>query len=351
MISTDILLIGAGPIGLETAIALKRVGAEYLHLEAGQIAQTVTWYPHQTRFFSSPERIAISGLPLHTTDQSKATREEYLAYLRCVVQQMELDVRTYETVDQIKPDNGGFLVRSTRSGQRNHYFARRIVLAIGDMAHPRLLHIPGEDLAHVSHYFQDPHKFFRQRVLIVGGRNSAVEAAIRCHRVGAKVSMSYRRESFDKAAVKYWLLPEIESMIRQGEIAFYPRTAPRSITPGQVTLGVVDDADRPPGAQAQGRDVEVDFVLLLTGYVADTTLFEMLGVELEGENHSPRLDAATMESNVPGVYVVGTAVAGTQERFRLFIENCHIHVSRVVKALTGQDVKAAKPADFGLPES
>ncbi len=351
MISTDILLIGAGPIGLETAIALKQVGADYIHLEAGQIAQTVTWYPHQTRFFSSPERIAIGGMPLHTVDQSKATREEYLAYLRAAVVQFDLDIRTYETVEQIQHDQSGFLVQSSHSGLLRHYTARRIVLAIGDMAHPRLLHVPGEDLAHVSHYFQDPHKYFRQKVLIVGGRNSAVEAAIRCHRIGARVSLSYRREAFDKAAVKYWLLPELESLIREGKITFYPRTTVRSITPSEVTLASIDEADRPPGGQMQTRHVETDFVLLLTGYVADTRLFKMLGVELQGENHSPRIDAQTMETNVPGVYVVGTAVAGTQERFRLFIENCHIHVSRVVKALTGHDVATASPADFGLPES
>ncbi len=319
------IIIGAGPIGLELAVALKDAGADYLHLEAGAIGQTITWYPKQVRYFSSPDRIAIAGVPLNTPDESKATREQYLAYLRGIVDEFDLAINTFERVTDIQRDDDAFaLVTQTLAGT-NRYRAQNIVFAIGDMHKPRRLDIEGEDLAHVSHYFDEPHRFFRKKLLVVGGRNSAVEAALRCYRAGAKVSISYRGEAFPDS-VKYWIKPEIEWLIDKGDVAFYPGTTPTSITPTHVRL---DD----------GRDVEADFVLLLTGYVMDTSLLHRAGVELVGENGAPQLDHDTMQTNVPGLYVAGTAAAGTQVRFKLFIENCHPHVVKISRALTGCDPK------------
>lgn len=349
---TDVLLVGAGPIGLELAVALKQAGVDYTHLEAGQLAQTITWYPKQTRFFSSPERIAIAGVALVTPDQTKATREQYLAYLRGVAQQFDLDVRTFEKVVGIdrRPDSGRFLVTTHRGGEPQQYLANHVVLAVGDMHMPRMLHIPGEDLPHVSHYFDEPNMFFGKRLLIVGGRNSAVEAALRCHRAGAMVSISYRQPHFDATSVKYWLLPEIESLIKHGKIAFFPNTRPTRITPAAVDLAPTGEA-----AVSGKRVIDADFVLLLTGYQQDTTLFELAGIELEGENRAPAIDPQTMMTNVPNLYVAGTAAAGTQNRFRLFIENCHIHVTRIVKAITGveppEDLVNQSAKAYGLPES
>lgn len=350
VVECTVVIVGAGPIGLELAIALKHLDVDYVQIEAGQIGQTVQTYPRQARFFSSPERIAIGGVPLVTQDQSKATREEYLTYLRSVVDLYDLPIRAYERVVSIQrdPANGRFFVRTERGGEEHAYNAPYVVLAIGDMHRPRMLHIPGEDLPHVNHYFENPHAYFRQRLLIVGGRNSAVEAAIRCHRAGARVSLSYRREAFDRQSIKYWLLPEIEGLIKAGQIAFYPGTMPTAITRSAVTLAAV-------GAHGPPQHVPADFVLLMTGYVQDTALFEMAGVELEGENRAPRVDPQTMQTNVPGLFVAGTAAAGTQIRFRLFIENCHIHVRRIVRAITGRDVPDRLVNDagslFNLPES
>lgn len=325
-----VAIIGAGPIGIELAVSLKQAGINYVQFDAGQIAQTISWFPKMTRFFSSADRIAISGVPLQTADQSKATREEYLAYLRNIVTQFGLEVNTYERVGRIEPVNGGFKIETNRHGATHSYEVSKIVLAVGDMAHPRLLHIPGEDLEHVSHYFDEPHRYFGKRLLIVGGKNSAVEAAIRCHRAGAKVAISYRRSRFDPDRVKYWLLPEVEAMIRSGKIDFYPDTLPKAITRQAVTLGPV------PSTIDDPVTVDADFVLLLTGYRMDSTLFDMLGVELTGENQAPRLDPHTMQTNVPGIYVAGTAAAGTQETFKLFIENCHRHIPHIVASLQGQ---------------
>jgi thioredoxin reductase (NADPH) len=349
--ATDVLIVGAGPIGIELAVALKRAGVAYAQLDAGQIGSTIAWYAPQTRFFSSPERIAIAGVPLQTLDQSKATREEYLTYLRAVVLQFDLEIHTYERVTALARRPGGGFVASSRGARgERRWRAERAVLAIGDMHQPRRLGIPGEDLPHVSHYFADPHAYFRRRVLIVGGKNSAVEAAIRCYRVGARVTVAYRGDDFDPDRVKFWLYPEIRALVRDGGVAFLPRSLPREILADRVVLErVAPEAE--PGA---GEVVEVaaDHVLLLTGYEQDSDLFAQVGVTLEGEGRRPRFDAATMETDVAGLYVAGTATAGTQlAGVKEFIETSHVHVDRIVAALTGERPPAIAAPEYELPES
>ncbi len=348
MSEATVAIIGAGPIGLELAAALKQAGVDYLHFEGGQIGQTVSRYPKMTRFFSSASRIALCGVPLVTADQSKASREEYLAYLRGIVTQFDLEILTYHRVTEIEKSDEGFTLQTDHQGEVQRHRVRNIVLATGDMSFPRLLHIPGEDMGHVSHDFDEPHRYFRKRLLIVGGKNSAIEAAVRCHHAGAEVSLSYRQAALDPQRIKYWLLPEVEALIKAKKIKYYPSTLPAQITATEVTL-------RPTGeGQGPAVKVDADFVLLLTGYVMDTTLFKMLGVALEGENTSPVFDPRTMRTNVPGVYVAGTSAAGTQVSFKLFIENCHIHVPRIVAALTGQappDEMPDQAPPHQIPES
>ncbi len=358
-IETDTLIVGAGPIGLELAVVLKAMGVSYQHIDAGQVGQTISWYPKQVRFFSSPERIAIAGVPLGTSDQEKATREQYLAYLRGIVQQFELVVHTYERVIQVVKNDPGFAVHTRRGSEQRLYHAKHVVMAVGDLHHPQKLGIPGEDLSHVNHYFDEPHQYFGQQLLIVGGRNSAVETAIRCSRAGAHVTLSYRRSEFDDTSVKYWLLPEILSLIKSGQITYLPNTTPTRVCDTHVRLartgadGQVIAASDP--ACGDPIDVPANFVLLMTGYRMDTSLLEDSGVELVGENQGPKLDTDTMMTNVPGLYVAGTAAAGTQKNFRLFIENCHQHVSKIVKSITGQRPPAGMVNDaatkYDLPES
>src|SRR4051794_18640193 len=187
---TDVIIIGAGPIGLELAVALKRRGIDYLHFDARQIGYTISWFPPQTKFFSSNERISIAGVPLQTADQNKATREEYLAYLRSVVLQYNLKIHTYEPVVAIERDEQDETITLTTrppAGERT-YRVGKLILATGGTDHPRRLNVPGENLPHVSAYLRDPHQYFQKRVLVVGGKNSAVEAALRCHQVGATVA-------------------------------------------------------------------------------------------------------------------------------------------------------------------
>ncbi|WP_428938144.1 NAD(P)-binding domain-containing protein [Fontivita pretiosa] len=324
--STDVAVVGAGPIGLELAVALKKRGVDYIHFDANQIGYTISWFAPQTQFFSSNERIAIAGVPLLTPNQAKATREQYLTYLRGVVQQFDLKVNNYEPIIDIKRDGEGFVLTSQPRGRSPQlYRSRRLVLCTGGTNRPRRLNIPGEDLPHVSHYFGDPHTYFRTSVLIVGGKNSAVEAALRCYHAGARVALSYRRQTLPEKSIKYWLLPEINAYLRSERIKGYMNTRPVAITPTHVVL----DRD------GERVDVPADFVLLLVGYEQDNTLFKLAGVELRGSCAAPVYDERTMETNVPGLYVAGTAVGGTQEKFTVFIENCHVHVDRIVAALTG----------------
>ncbi|HEY8748873.1 MAG TPA: NAD(P)-binding domain-containing protein [Tepidisphaeraceae bacterium] len=337
---TDVAIIGAGPIGLELAVALKRKGIDYLHFDAKQIGYTISWFAPQTRFFSSTERIAIAGVPLQTADQSKATREEYLAYLRGVVQQFDLQVQTYCPVVAIENVGDEFGITVAPASGRRCVRAKRIALCTGGTDRPRKLNVPGENLPHVSHYFNDPHVYFRKRLLVVGGKNSAVETALRCHQAGAKVALSYRQDRLDPRSIKYWLLPEINGLISEGKIAGHFKSQPVGITPSSVRLQRGDET----------VSVDVDFVLLQIGFEQDTTLLKLAGVELDGTCQMPTFDEQTMETNVPGVYVAGTAVGGTQDKYRVFIENCHVHIDRIMAALTGAAPPTPPPA-IALPES
>ncbi len=341
----DIAIVGAGPIGIELHAALKRAGLGVLHLEAGTIGQTLTWWAPGTRFFSSPERIGIAGVPLFVAGQEKATREEYLTYLRTVVREFELPIRTRERVVGVTPGADGFTLRTETGAGACEHAARSVVLAIGDMHKPRLLGIPGEDLPHVSHYFRDPHEYFGRRVLIVGGKNSAVEAAIRLYRVGCDVTLSYRGPALDAKRVKYWLLPEINWLVSKGRIRFLSETAPVAITPRAVAL--MD------GSGCPVDPVDAQDVLLLTGYVQEPTLFERAGVRLHGDGRKPEFERTTMETNVPGLYVAGTGAAGTQiGGVKVFIETAHVHVARIVAHLTGAPTPEDTGADTAdLPES
>lgn len=327
----DVAIVGAGPIGLEMAASLKRARVDYVHFEAGQIGHTfLSRWPPNTRFFSSPERVAIAGVPLQTVDQEKCTRETYLAYLRAVVEQLDLKVNTYERVVLARRDDRGFTLRTTTGTGDRVYRCRRLVLASGGMAGPNRLDIPGEDLPHVSYYLGDPHRYFRTRLLVVGGMNSALENALRAWRAGAEVTISYRRAELGRGAAKQHLVAEVGMWIREGRIRFLPETVPVEITPEHVALAPARDGRRSEGELIRQP---ADFVLLSTGFVADMGLFEELGVTLHGPRKVPEFAPETMETNVPGVYVAGTAAGGTQQQYQHFIETSHVHVERIAAAI------------------
>lgn len=338
----DIAVIGAGPIGIEMAAALKQAGFDHVHLEKGAVGQTMFWWPPETQWFSSNERISIAGVPLQTTHQQKATREQYLAYLRTVVRTFDLKINTHEPVTRIDRGPEGFEFTTERLGLTRRYAARRLILALGDTDRPRPLNIPGEDLPHVRHVLEDPHKYFQRRVVVIGGKNSAAEAALRCWHAGARVTLCHRGESFDRRAVKYWLLPEILGRIERGQMPCHHNVNPVRITPAGV--------DFEHGRTRDPIQVPAEFVIAATGFVADMSLFDAAGVELTGDREIPAFDRQTMQTNVPGLYVAGTAVAGTQQSYEVFLENCHVHVDRILAHLQGH-APPPDPTTYGPQES
>lgn len=332
-LQTRTAIIGGGPIGIELAVALQLAGVDYCLFEAQQIGDTISRWPRNTHFFSTPERIAISGVPLNIHDQQNPTGEQYLAYLRGVVSAFNVRVNNYERVELIEKTSGGFTLRTQTLTGRRAWRCETVILATGGMARPRWLRIPGEDLPHVSHGLDDPHRYFQRSVLVVGGRNSAIESAMRCWRAGARVCLSYYREELPRPHIKPSLRDDIDTVLRENQVRFLPATVPMEIHPGYVILA------RTRGGVPQFGDtlrVDCDFVLLATGLEADMSLFEQLGVTLQGENGAPLYEPSTMQTNVEGVYVAGTAAGGTQNRFEHFIETSHVHVDRILRALTGQ---------------
>ena len=365
----NIVIVGAGPIGIETAALLKRRGINARHIDAGPIAATLDWWAPGTKFFSSPERLEIAGVPLVTRDQEKATREEYMAYLRAVATQFKLPIETYTKLIHAErleasnaPDAPRFRLKLQRQPARqtdpqSHsqptetVLAKNLILATGNMDLPRLIGVKGETTTPwVSHYLKDPHHYYGKSVLIVGGKNSAVEAAIRLYRVGAKVAVSYRRDRFDPERIKYWLLPELEWLIEKGRIVFHPETVPESFEPGATTLRRLN----PQAIKEHGGDTfktASDFVLLLTGYDQDKTLFETLGVDLSGEEQRPLFNRENMQTSIDGLFVAGTATGGSQKRAKVFIETSHVHAQRIAATLAGESTNSPDPEYGRLEEA
>lgn len=294
----DCIVIGAGPIGIEVAAALKHHGADYLHFESQQIGHTISRYARFARFFSSPERLAICGIPLQTMHQDLITGEEYLAYLRAVVEMQDLQIRTYERViDLQREEHGeGFVLESETSVSRERFRTRRVVLATGDMSFPRLLGVPGEHLPHVTHFMQDPHLYFRKKVLVVGGRNSALEAALRCYRVGAQVAISCREDRFNPERTNSRLNLEISILTQKGVMDPLFSTEVEEIRRDKVLLRRGEERITYPA----------EFVLACTGYRPDLDLLQRVGVAAGDVEHGSVMNATTMETSVRGLYLAGT---------------------------------------------
>ena len=330
---TEVAIVGGGPIGLELAAALAQVGMDYQLLEAHQIGHTISTWPRHTHFYSTAERIAIAGVPIPIVDHEHITGEQYLAYLRAVAQQFNLRINAYERVTAVEPIDDTFKLRTETRIGKGEYESQHVVLATGDMSSVNRLGIPGEELSHVSHRLDDPHRYFGQRLLVVGGGNSALEFAARCWRAGAEVTLCYRRAKFNPLFVKSRLMQDFRTLTREDKITFLPRTTPVEIGPSSVTL-----APTRGGEPVDGERIEhpTDLVLLCTGYIADLSLFKQAGVTIKGPpGRIPRFDPDTMVTNVPGLYVAGTAASGQQARHKLFIETSHHHVTRIVEDISG----------------
>jgi thioredoxin reductase (NADPH) len=325
MPARDVLIVGAGPSGLATAIACRHHGLDYQVLEQGTLVDAIARFPTNMVFFTTPELLEIGGVPL-TTPFEKPTRAEALRYYRKVTDVFQLQVAMHEQVLAIEPDGDGadrrFVVQSrSRLGVDRVREARAVVLAMGYYDRPNLLGVPGEDLPHVSHYYGEAHTYFRERVVIVGGKNSACEAALELHRNGAHVTMVHRGAALGDS-VKYWVRPDIENRIKEGSIAARFSTRVEEIRPTEV---VVESAD--------GREtIPADGVLLLTGYRADPTFLRGIGITVDPDTLVPAHDPSTFETNVPNVFIAGGQLAGTRTG-TIFIENGRLHGERIAQVL------------------
>ena len=319
----DVLIVGAGPAGLATAIAAKQHGLDYLVVDKGVLVNSIYNFPQHMVFFTTPELLEIGGLPL-VSPYDKPTRLEALRYYRRVVDTYQLQICYHEEVLDIERDEeeGVFVVTTrTHRGVRRPRLARAIVLAIGYYDLPNYLNVPGEDLPHVKHYFDDPHPYYRQRVVIVGGRNSAVEAALELYRAGVHVTLVHRRATLGDS-IKYWVRPDIENRIKEGSIAARFETCVTEIRPTEVVVEHNGTRDAIPA----------DAVFLLTGYHPDAALMRRAGIECHDDTLAPALDKETFETNVPNIFLAGGAIAG-RETGSIFIENGRFHGARIIQAL------------------
>jgi thioredoxin reductase (NADPH) len=324
MNSYDIICVGAGPTGLACAIEAKFEGLTALVVDKGCLCNSLFHYPTNMNFFTTPERMEIGDLPMTIADL-KPTRAEALKYYRRAVEHFEIEVHQYEKVDRIAGHDNAFTVHTTdRLGQAQQYGARKIVIATGFYDHPNYLGIPGENLPHVSHYFTEPHPYWNQEVVIIGGGNSAAEAALDLFRAGAHVTIVHRGAEMNKG-LKYWVKPDIENRIRASEIRAMFRTQVTAIEPTLVRVKNGRSEEAIPAAQ----------VFALTGYHPDFSFLEKQGIQLDCTTKRPALDPETLESNVPGIYLAGVVVGGLQTS-KIFIENGRFHGRQIIAAIAGK---------------
>ena len=430
-----VVIIGAGPIGIEIAANLKKYRVHYLHIETGQIGHSITRWTPQTVFYSSPEWIALCGIPIQTDTQQQITGEQYLAYMRHVVETLELSINTFEKVTHIIPlaekanlvgadsdTSPRFRIITKNNSGTHTYHTRNIVLAVGNMQIYNTLHFPNaanmtphiaaaENTAditpqttpvhiaaaantadmtpnaakniaattptantvdtpthaasvpqtasapahtatapeapdaadtisttptnanaphpRITYTLADPHHYFRKKLLIIGGKNSALEAALRCWRAGAHVTISYRKPHLTNKGVLDRIFLEIQLLIKNKQITLLAPTIPIACAPDTTTLMRTDTKEV--------FTVASDFVYIAIGYRPDYSLYEQAGVKLCGTEQYPAHNSDTMETNVPGIYVAGTAIAGHQTRYTVFITTCHSHAQRIVAAITARD--------------
>jgi thioredoxin reductase (NADPH) len=319
----DVLIVGAGPSGLATAIAARQAGLDYLVVEKGVLVNSIFNFPTHMVFFTTPELLEIGGLPL-VTPFEKPTRFEALRYYRRVVDTYALRISCHEEVVDIQrePGEGIFAVATrTNHGVDRVRHARAVVLAIGYYDRPNYLGVPGEDLPHVSHYYKEAHPHYRQRVVVVGGRNSAAETSLELYRAGAHVTLVHWGPTLGDT-IKYWVRPDIENRIKEGSIAARFEARVVEIRPTEV---VIDQKGR--------REVlPADAVYLMTGYHPDADLMRRAGIEVDPVTLAPTLDAETFETNVPNLFLAGGCVAGRQTG-SIFIENGRFHGEKIVKVL------------------
>jgi thioredoxin reductase (NADPH) len=320
----DLVVVGAGPTGLSCAIEAQKRGLQVVVVDKGCVCNSLFHYPAHMTFFTTSELLEIGEIPFPSTN-AKPSRNEALQYYRRVAELFQLDIRSYHRVERVTGTDGGFTVHTLdRFGRSGALKARKLAIATGYYDLPNYLHIPGESLSKVHHYYFDSHPYYGMDVVVIGGKNSAAIVALELWRSGARVTLVYRGQGIPPH-VKYWIKPDIENRIKNGEIKACFRSEVVEIHPDSVVI------QTPKGRET----LKNDFVFAMTGYHPDFAFLESLGVRLEGEDRLPVCDAKTKESNVAGIYLAGVIVAGSRTN-EIFIENGRFHGKLIAEALAGK---------------
>ncbi len=318
----DVLIIGAGPIGLACGIACTEAGLSYLIVDKGPLVNSLYNYPLNMTFFSTSDRLEIGNVPF-ISHSPKPTRSEALEYYRRVALHWKLNISLYESIQDVEKENDFFFVRSSKQV----YKARNIVIATGFYDLPNLMNIPGEGLQKVHHYYKEAHIYFGQRIVVVGAANSAVDVAMETWRKGADVTMVIRDEQI-RESVKYWIKPDVEYRIAEGSIKAFFNAHLVEIRPNEVDIQTESGIETIPN----------DFVLAMTGYLPDFAFLTGIGIQIgDDEYKTPVHDPATMETNVPGVYLAGVICGGLKTN-KWFIENSRIHADLIIKDIVSKDI-------------
>jgi thioredoxin reductase (NADPH) len=320
----DLLVVGAGPTGLVCAIEAQKAGLRVVVVDKGCVCNSLFHYPSHMTFFTTPELLEIGDIPFPSPNP-KPTRNEALQYYRLVAAHYRLDIRQYHRVEKVTGSDGGFSVHTLdRFGRVALLEARKMAIATGYYDLPNYIGVLGESLSKVHHYYFDSHPFFGMDVMVVGGKNSAAIAALELWRSGARVTLVHRDAELHRH-VKYWIKPDIENRIKNGEIKAYFHSRVVEITLDTVVIET-----------PQGREtLKNDFVFAMTGYHPDFEFLEGLGIRFKGEDRQPICNPETLESNVPGIYLAGVIVAGSRTN-EIFIENGRFHGRQIAAALMGK---------------
>lgn len=311
----DLLIIGAGPIGLNCALEAKKNNLTYLIVEKGTIVNSLYHYPLYMRFFSTAEKLEIAEIPFITT-APKPGRQDALEYYQGIARQKDLSINLYEKVLNVRKNKEIFEVETSKS----RYFAKNVIISTGFYDHPNTMNIPGENLEKVKHYYTEPYPFAQQKIVVVGSSNSAVDAALETYRKGAEVTMIIRHSEISKS-VKYWVKPDIENRILEGSIKAHFNAELTEIKENTVIF---------KDEKGELHEIENDFVLAMTGYLPDFDFLRNTGIRLEGDFLNPYYNPETMETNIPNLYLAGV-VCGGKDTHLWFIENSRIHANIIIK--------------------
>jgi len=316
MQQADAIIVGGGPCGLAAAIALQNIGLQPIVIEKGNIVNAIYHYPTHQTFFSTSERLAIGDVPF-IIEGRKPKRNQALVYYREVVRLKNIQVNRFEKVQSVVKNNDLFTVTSDKEIYETPYVA----IATGYYDHPNYLNIHGEELPKVFHYFKEGHEFFDTDVLVIGGKNSAIDAALELNKAGARVTVAYRGSEYSPS-IKPWVLPEFEGVVKTGEVDMLFNTNVLEIREHEVVLEV----------EGQEKIVKNDFVFAMTGYHPDHSFIKAMGVDIEEETGRPYVTPETMETNVEGLFIAGVIAAGNNAN-EIFIENGRFHGECIARTI------------------